>query len=81
MEPPNRGHHWDTHLSFVERLSSFGGYSVQSMYTRVQMACPLLGGLSSFGVSFNGGFTVGVRQNGQHVRVIIYVLLYLMFDA
>ena len=29
-----------------------------SVYTRVQMVCPLLGGLSSFGVSFIGGFTV-----------------------
>ena len=48
-----------THLSFVERLSSFGGYFVQSVHTRVQMMCPLLGGLSSFGVSFIGDFTVG----------------------
>ena len=28
------------------------------MYTRVLSACPLLGGLSSFGASFIGGLTV-----------------------
>ena len=36
-------------VSFVERLSSFSGYFVQSVY-RVHLVCPLLGGLSSFGV-------------------------------
>ena len=38
-------------LSFVERLSSFRGdflYRVH-VYTSVLLACPLLGGLSSFG--------------------------------
>ena len=30
------------------------------LYARVQMVCPLLGGLSSFGVSFIRGFTVGI---------------------
>ena len=44
-------------MSFVERLSSFGGYFVQNVYTRVHLVCPLLGGLSSFRVSFIGGFT------------------------
>ena len=34
-----------------ERLSSFGGYFVQSVYTRVQMVCPLLGGLECFTVT------------------------------
>ncbi len=29
-----------------------------SVYTRVLLVCPLFGGLSSFGVSFIGGFTV-----------------------
>ncbi len=42
-------------LSFVERLPSFGVWSVN---TRVLLVCPLLGGLSSLGVSFIGGFTV-----------------------
>ncbi len=28
------------------------------MYTRILLVCPLFGGLSSFGVSFIGGFTV-----------------------
>ena len=46
MEPPNSGHHWDpcTCLSFVERLSSFGGYFVQSVYTWCVLCwevCPL----------------------------------------
>ena len=41
-----------THLSFVERLSSFRGYFVQSVYTRVQMVCSLLEGLSSFSVLY-----------------------------
>ena len=45
-------------LSFVERLSSFRGDFPWSVYKRVLLACPLLGGLSSFGVSFIGGFTV-----------------------
>ena len=40
--------------SFVERFVLFQ----HSVYTRVLLACPLLGGLSSFGVSFIGGFTV-----------------------
>ena len=35
-------------LSFVERLSSFRGDFLYSVYTRVLSACPLLGGLSSF---------------------------------
>ena len=38
-------------MSFVERLSSFRGYFVQSVY-RVHLVCPLLGGLSSFGGYF-----------------------------
>ena len=29
-------------------LSSFGGYFVQNVYTRVHLMCPLLEGLSSF---------------------------------
>ena len=37
-------------LSFVERLSSFRGDFLQSVYTRVLSACPLLGGLSFFRV-------------------------------
>ena len=45
-------------LSFVERFSSFRGYFVQSVYTRVHLVYALLGDLSSFGVSFTGGFTV-----------------------
>ena len=45
-------------LSFVERLSSFRSNFLYSAYTRVLSGCPLLGGLSSFGVSFLGGFTV-----------------------
>ena len=44
-------------LSFVERLSSFRGYFVQSLYTTVHLLCPSFRGLSSFGVSFIGGFT------------------------
>ena len=39
-------------MSFVERLSSFGGYFEQSVYTRVHLVCPLLGELSSFGGYF-----------------------------
>ena len=42
-------------LSFVERLSSFRGDFLQS---GVLSACPLLGGLSSFGVSSIRGLTV-----------------------
>ena len=42
----------------VERLSSFRGDFLYSVYTRVLSACFLLGGLSSFGVSIIGGFTV-----------------------
>ena len=34
------------------------------MYTGVLSVCPLLGGLSSFGVSFIGGFTVNSRPGG-----------------
>ena len=49
------------HLSLVERLSSFRGYSVQSLYTTgINLVCPLFRGLSSFGVSFIGGFIVYV---------------------
>ena len=54
MKPPIKG---SAILSFVERLSSFGGYFVQSVYTTVFLDCPLLGGLSYFGVSFIGGFS------------------------
>ena len=39
-------------LSFVERLSSFRGYFVQSLCGMVHLVCPF------FGVSFIGGFTV-----------------------
>ena len=46
--------------SFVERLSSFRHDFLYSVYTRVFLACPLLGGLSSFRVFFIGGFTVCV---------------------
>ena len=35
-------------LSLVERLSSFRGDFLWSVYTRVLLACPLWGGLSSF---------------------------------
>ena len=52
----------------VERLSSFRGDFLYSVYTRVLLACPLLGGLSSFGVSFIGGFTVQRRGRCPHVR-------------
>ena len=45
-------------LSFVERLSSFRGYFVQSLFTMVHLVCPLFRGLSSFGVSFIRGFTI-----------------------
>ncbi len=46
----------------VERFSSFRCYSEVILYrvyvnTRVLLVCPLLGGLSSFGVSFIRGFT------------------------
>ena len=44
-------------FSFVERLSSEVIF-YRVCITRVLLACPLLGGLSSFGVSFVGGFTV-----------------------
>ncbi len=54
VEPPHSGH---SILSFIERLSSFGGYFVWSVYTRVLLVCPLFRGLSSFGASFIGGFT------------------------
>ena len=49
MEPLNKDTSGPGILSFVERLYSFRG---------VLSAYPLLGGLSSFGVSFIGGFTV-----------------------
>ena len=53
---------WDPaycpYLGLVERLSSFRGCFVQSLYTTVHLVCPLFRGLSSFGVSFIGGFTV-----------------------
>ena len=57
VEPPNSGHHpfvLCREVVLFQRLN----YFVQSVYTRVQMVCPLLGGLSSFGVSFIGCFTV-----------------------
>ena len=49
-------------LSFTDRLSSFRRDSLQSVYTRVLSACPLLGGLSSFGVSFIRYFTVDRKK-------------------
>ena len=61
MENPNVDMLWDPCiLSFVERLSSFRGYFVQSLYTMVHLVCLLFRGLSSFRVSFIGGFTVQV---------------------
>ena len=36
VEPPNSGHHWDPPIC-PERLSSFRGYFVQSVYTRVHL--------------------------------------------
>ena len=47
-----------TILSVVERLFSIGSDCVQNMYTKVFWACTLFRGLSSFGMSFIGGFTV-----------------------
>ena len=65
-------------LSFVERLSSFGGYFVQSVYTRAHLVCPLLGGLSSFGVSFIGGFTVllYLTKVPRRIFVMAFVIIH-----
>lgn len=35
-------------MGCVERLSSFGRYFVPGVYMAVLLACPLLGGLTSF---------------------------------
>ena len=52
-------------LSFVERLSSFRGYFVQSLYTMAHLAaCPLFRDFSSFGVSFIGGFRLDAFSLG-----------------
>ncbi len=53
----NRTHLGPRILSFVERLSSFGGYFVWSVYTRGLLVCPFVGGLSSFRTPFMKGFT------------------------
>ena len=39
------------------------------MYTRVLLACPLFGGLSSFGVSSIGGFTVAGNFQGTFQEI------------
>ena len=56
VEPPNKETSGPAVLSFIERLEVI-------FYRLLISACPLLGGLSSFRVSFIGGFTV-YRDSG-----------------
>ena len=53
MEPLNKGHLQDQ-LFVLCNLSSYKGDFLSSVYTIVLLACPLLGGLSSFEVEGPG---------------------------
>ena len=44
---------------------------MECVYTRVLSACPLLGGLSSFGVSFIGDFTVSILSHYSPPRDVV----------
>ena len=56
VKPLNKDTFGNSRFSFVERLSSFRGDFLLSVYTRVLLTRSLLGGLSSFGVLLRNPF-------------------------
>ena len=66
-----------TCLSFVERLSSFRGYFVQSVYTRVHLVCPLLGffPLSEYPLSNVSLYTLCSPQDAVYKYNVQYAFI------
>ena len=64
-----KGHVWANYFVFVERLSSFGGNFQCIEYAVVLLACPLLGGLSSFRVSLYWRFHCITISNSKSISL------------